>query len=121
MRYMSVIVKNAAKTAGLDSGEYGYDSWREYWSNNGGWNFWLFRGIKRVNENGQKKWKLTFRCPACGKNYLWNGTAPDCFDGCHVNIVGDATKKLYITPLCHTCNQKNITADVLKVNLVPAP
>lgn len=118
---MNVLVTNAPNTAGLLPTTYGYNSWREYWEDNGGWNFHLFRGLKRINVNGKKKLAATFRCPACGKNFLWDGVAPDCFDGCHVNIVGDATKKLYITPLCHACNQTNVTASVSAVNLIPAP
>jgi len=118
---MNVIVVNAPNTANLNPQQHGYNSWREYWENNGGWKFHLFRGWKRISVNGTKKTFLTFQCPACGNKFLWGGVAPDCFDGCHVNIVGDLTKKLYITPFCHACNQKNTTASVKKINLIPAP
>ena len=121
MNIMHVLVKNAPNTASLDPARYGYNSWREYWENNGGRRFYLFYGLKRISVNGRRKWALIFKCPACGRNFLWDGEAPDCFDGCHVNIVGDISKKLYITPLCHTCNQQNVIARVSKVNLIPAP
>lgn len=116
-----VEVVNAPNTGNLSPANYGCGSWREYWEQRK-WKRFLFHHDKLVRDgqNGLKNIPQ-YICPACGQSFSWNGEAPDCFDGCHVNIVGDTSKKLYITPFCHACNKKDVKADVRKFYLILAP
>lgn len=99
---MSVLVKNASNTADLQP-PYPYSTWIEYWEGKS--------GIK-LDANTK------YNCPAgdC-KNTCYRKD----FDGCHVQKVSDYTHKMYIIPLCSSCNQRTDYFFVDENLLVPAP
>lgn len=119
---MEVTVRNADGTTS-DPHEYGCDSWREYWEKQGGNK--EDRLLKPQNIRSipgeREKFEKRYRCPACGKWFLWDGNAPDCFDGCHVKIKNSNEVSLYIIPLCHACNHADVTVKVPRRMLVVAP
>lgn len=119
---MEVTVVNAIDTTS-DPHEYGYDSWREYWEANGGNRNDKSLCPMKVKLQGVEKMEfvMRYRCPMCKKTFYWDGELPDCFDGCHVRIKGDDEGPLYITPLCHACNHKDVTVKVPRRMLVVAP
>lgn len=100
--YMSVLVKNALNTADLTP-PYPYQTWIEYWEGKSG--------------NKLDPTKL-YKCPvgSCTNN----GYRED-FDGCHVQKAIDKDQKLYIVPLCSSCNHRTDYFFVDEALLVPAP
>lgn len=117
-----VEVTNAHDTTS-DPKIYGYRSWREYWEANGHSRNELNhqRADVELKDDGTHQFIEKYQCVACGKYYQWDGAAPECFDGCHVWIVGDPDQKEYIFPFCHTCNHLDFTVEVRASMLVPAP
>ena len=116
-----VYVCNAHNTTD-DPRQYGFNSWREYWEAHGQNRFALPNKKRIIWSRSQMQGvRDEFQCLACGEYFLWDGTAPDCFDGCHVCIVGDLTQRQYIFPFCHTCNHEDIMVNVPRNMLVPAP
>ncbi len=103
---IEVTVHNAKGTTS-DPNDYGYASWREYWEDHGhDRNDSSMCPINIKFEEGTNKLEKKYRCPKCGRWYHWDKDTSDCFDGCHVKIKGDKSRKLYITPLCHGCNHE---------------
>lgn len=119
---IEVTVYNAEDTTS-DPKEYGYDSWREYWEDHG--HDRNDESLKPINAklSGDENKELVkiYRCPKCKNYFHWDGELPDCFDGCHVFIKGEANKKLYLTPLCHGCNHEKGAVTVLRRMLEVAP
>lgn len=99
--YMSVLIKNAPNTSDLLP-PFPYETWIEYWESKKG----------AIDE--YKK----YNCPAGDCNEVCYRKD---FDGCHVQKVGDTTKKMYIIPLCSGCNHRNDYFFVDENLLVPAP
>ena len=99
---LKLLVKNASNTADLQP-PYPYSTWIEYWEGKS--------GIK-LDANTK------YNCPAgdC-KNACYRKD----FDGCHVQKVSDYTHKMYIIPLCSSCNQRTDYFFVDENLLVPAP
>ena len=99
---MHVLIKNASNTADLQP-PYPYGTWIEYWEGKSG-----------NKLNAYKK----YECPAedCS-----NACYREDFDGCHVQKVFDDTHKMYIIPLCSSCNHRNDYFFVEENLLVPAP
>ena len=98
---MSILVKNATNTSDLQP-PYPYNTWIEFWESRMG----KIDSIKQYN------------CPAGScKEVCYRSE----FDGCHVQKVLDNTHKMYIIPLCSSCNHRNDYFFVDENLLVPAP
>ena len=97
---MNVLVKNAVNTSNLRL-PFIYAAWLEYWES------------KKGELNTSKKYK----CPTgCG-----NASHRSELDGCHVQKVFDMSGKMYIVPLCSSCNHRSDYFYVEEDLLVPAP
>lgn len=99
---MSVLVKNTSNTADLQP-PYPYGAWIDYWEGKSG---------NKLNAYTK------YECPAgdCGNV----GYRKD-FDGCHVQKVADKSHKMYIIPLCSSCNHRDDYFFVDENLLVPVP
>ena len=95
---MKVLVKNVLKTTQLKP-SYPYHTWIEYWEDNGG----------ETLEQG-----VNYECPACGRAFK-----REEFDGCHVQKILDAFKRIYIIPLCSGCNHRSEQFGVDESLLIP--
>ena len=78
-----------------------YDSWLEYWENNGG---------SPLEDN------TSYICPSCGEAYKREN-----FDGSHVQKFYEGNDELFIIPLCDGCNHKTTSFLVDEKLLVSVP
>ena len=99
---MSVLVKNASNTADLQP-PCPYGTWIDYWEG---------KSENKHNAN------IKYECPAGDCDNV--GYRKD-FDGCHVQKVADKSHKMYIIPLCSSCNHRDGYFFVDENLLVPAP
>jgi len=100
--YMSVLVKNAPSPVDLQPPS-SYGTWIEYWE----------------GKSGKKlKTYIKYKYPAgdCSEVCYRKD-----FDGWHVQNFLDSAHKVYIIPLCSSCNHRNDYFFVDEKLLVPIP